>query len=103
MLYSITIVSGQSIILWAYGLGIVLVMDSMQELLGRYSPKEPPEIVAIRQYVYDNFHMLPSVGIQGEALIVTVSSSSLANTLRFHVAQMQQAAQTSKRIVLRIV
>ena len=77
-------------------------MDSMQELLGKYSPREPAEITAIKQYIHDTFGVGSSVGIRGETLVVTVSSGALANTLRFHVAKMQRAAQTDKRIILRI-
>lgn len=77
-------------------------MDSLQELLGSYSPKEPPEVLAVKQYIQQTFNYPSSVGIQGEALVVTVASAALANTLRYHMAALRTAAQTDKKIVFRI-
>ena len=77
-------------------------MDSLQDLLGKYSPKEPSEVLAIKQYIEEKFHMSSSVGLQGESIVVTVPSASLANTLRFQVMQLQEVAQTKKRIIFRI-
>jgi hypothetical protein len=77
-------------------------MDSLQDLLGRYKPQEPEEILAIKRYIYDTFQVASSVGIQGESIVITVASASLANTLRFHVPRLQAAGNTGKRIILRI-
>jgi hypothetical protein len=77
-------------------------MDSLQDLLGQYSPKEPDEILAIKRYIHEKFDVPSSVGVQGEAIVITVSSAALANTLRFHTAKMQAAAGTGKRLLFRI-
>jgi len=77
-------------------------MEDLKGLLGRYSPKEPGEILGIKQYIHDTFDAPSSVGIQGEAIVITVASAALANTLRFHTAQLQAAGNTAKRIVFRI-
>jgi hypothetical protein len=77
-------------------------MDSLQDLLGKYSPKEPSEVLAIKQYIEEKFHTSSSVGLQGESIVVTVPSAALANTLRFQVTQLKEAAQTDKRIIFRI-
>lgn len=74
----------------------------MRGLLQRYGPQEPPEIVAIRRYILETFNAASSVGMQGDAIVVTVPSAAFANTLRFHTAKMQAAADTTKRIMLRI-
>jgi hypothetical protein len=77
-------------------------MDSLQELLGSRSPKEPPEVLAIKQYIQTTFSAPSSVGLQGETIVITVASASLANTLRYHAARLKDAAQTDKKIVFRI-
>jgi hypothetical protein len=77
-------------------------MDSLQDLLGKYSPQEPAEVLALKRYIQETFNAASSVGLKGESIIVTVSSAALANTLRFHITKLQAAAQTDKRIIFRI-
>jgi hypothetical protein len=77
-------------------------MDKLEDLLGRYAPAEPPEVAAIKQYIQATFSADAQVGITEKAITVTVTSAALANTLRFHATKLQKAADTDKRIVLRI-
>lgn len=77
-------------------------MEDLKGLLSRYSPQEPAEILGIKQYIHDTFDVPSSVGIQGESIVITVSSAALANTLRFHTTKLQAAGNTAKRIVFRI-
>ena len=77
-------------------------MDSLQELLGRYSPKEPDEIAAVKRYILDEFGAKSSVGLHGETLVITVSSASLANALRLRVTSIQKIAKTKNKIMFRI-
>jgi hypothetical protein len=78
-------------------------MESLGDLLAkRQVPQEPAEIQLIKQYVRENFDASVSVAIKDESLIVTVTSAALAGALRMRLRQMQHAAQTQKRIVLRI-
>jgi hypothetical protein len=77
-------------------------MDSMSDLLGNYNPAAPDEILVIKRYIADEFGATASVGLQGEALVITVASASLANALRLRLPALQAAAGTKKRIVFRI-
>lgn len=77
-------------------------MDSLQELLGRYSPKEPKEIAAVKRYIFDEFGAQSSVGLHGETLVITVTSASLANALRLKTVTLQKIAKTKKKIMFRI-
>lgn len=77
-------------------------MESLSDVLGRYVPKESDEVLAIKRYIYETFNVPSSVGLQGESIVITVSSGALANTLRFHTAKLQAAGKTEKRIVFRI-
>ena len=77
-------------------------MDSLQELLGSYTPKEPHEIMAIKRYIFDQFGVQSSVGLHGETLVITVTSASLANVLRLRITSLQKAAHTTRKIMFRI-
>lgn len=77
-------------------------MDSLHNLLSQYSPKEPAEVLALKQYIQETFNAPSSIGLQGEAIVITVASAALANTLRFHTTKLQAAAQTDKRLIFRI-
>lgn len=76
-------------------------MDSLQDLLGKYSPKEPDEIAAVKRYVHEQFEAESSVGLHGETLVITVKSASLANALRLRLPTLQKIAKT-KKILFRI-
>lgn len=77
-------------------------MDNLQDLLGKYSRKEPREITALKQYIHEQYQSEASVGFQGEAIVVTVHSAALANTLRYQMTKLKSVAETKKRIILRI-
>lgn len=77
-------------------------MESIAEVLGRYSPQEPDEIGAIKRYILKEFGAKARVGLHGETLVVTVHSASLANALRLKIVSLQKAANTDKKIMFRI-
>jgi hypothetical protein len=77
-------------------------MESIGDLLKRYSPKGPDDVMAVKKYIAETFQTSVSVGMQGEALVVTVPSASLANTLRLRAIAIQEATGTTKRLIFRI-
>lgn len=77
-------------------------MDSISDLLGKRMPQEPDEIKRIKQYIDEQFHASSVVSLQGESLVITVKSASLANMLRLRITQLQEASGTDKKLILRI-
>jgi hypothetical protein len=77
-------------------------MDEIGDLLSYRTPQEPPEIAAIKRYVDEHFQIPVQVGIQNEAIVITVASASLANTLRLRLPQLQLAAKTTRKLIFRI-
>ncbi len=77
-------------------------MDSLQELLGKYGPKEPDEVAALKRYVFKEFGSTPKITVQDRVIVITVNSASLANTLRLRTTALQAAASTDKRLIFRI-
>ena len=78
------------------------VVDSLQDLLGRYSPQEPDEIGAVKRYIFEEFGAESNVGLHGETLVITVTSASLANALRMRLLTLQKIAKTKRKIMFRI-
>lgn len=77
-------------------------MDNLGDLIAKRAPKEPPEIAAIKQYIKATLNSSSKVSFQGEAIVVTVTSASLANTLRYHASKLKAAAGTEKQLIFRI-
>jgi hypothetical protein len=77
-------------------------MDSLQDLLRARQPREPEEFTAIKRYIADEFGAESSIGLQGEALMITVRSAALANALRLRLPALQALAKTDKRLLFRI-
>lgn len=76
--------------------------DSLFDILARKDFSEPPELVAVRGYIHDHFQTDAEVIVHEFEIIIVVPSASLAGVLRFHVRKLQTAAQTKKRLVIRI-
>jgi hypothetical protein len=77
-------------------------VESIGDILKKYSPKGPDDVMAVKQYIAKQYDTPVSVGVQGDAIVITVPSASLANTLRFRVTDIQEAAHTTKRLLFRI-
>jgi len=77
-------------------------MDSIGDLLSTYNMAVPDEVTAIKDYIAKEFDEEARVGIQGETLVITVHSASLANALRLRQVAMQRAVHTTKRLLFRI-
>lgn len=77
-------------------------MDSVADVLNRFEPDMPDEIVAIKRYIEKEFKAGASVALRDDAIVVTVNSGSLANTLRLRIIDIRRDANTKKRIIFRI-
>lgn len=77
-------------------------MDSLQDIMSKFGKPEQPELIALKQYVDTHFHTPISVAFSGEAIVITVPSAALANTLRLQTARIQEACNTQKRLLFRI-
>lgn len=77
-------------------------MESVADVLGKYKPQNPDEVLAIKHYIEKEFNTGANVRLSNDVIIVTVNSASLANTLRLRINQLRSAADTKKRILFRI-
>lgn len=77
-------------------------MDELGDILARKDFDIPPEIRAIKDYVRRYYDAEVRVTIQPQAIVVAAHSAALIGTLRLNLPKLQAAAQTEKRILLRI-
>ncbi len=77
-------------------------MDSLADLLKNRTPEEPPEVIAVKRYIQEQFGEPSSVRLQGKSLIITVAQGGLAATLRMRLPQLKRMVGPDLRIVLRI-
>ncbi|HSX32987.1 MAG TPA: hypothetical protein VLF91_01475 [Candidatus Saccharimonadales bacterium] len=78
-------------------------MDTLADLLSSYKSEQPPEILAIKRYIFEEFGAEASVSLQGDTgLVITVKSPALASTLRLRLRALQEVAKTEKRLIFRI-
>ena len=75
--------------------------DSLFDILSQKDFSEPPETVAIKQYVHGHYQVSVEATVRGSDIIVTTPSAALTSTLRFQIRQIKKAAKTNKRIVFR--
>ncbi len=76
--------------------------DSLGDILGGRTPKEPEEIRIIKNFVLDKFKSKAGVTIRDRQIIITVQGAALAGTLRMHLHELKKLCQTEKRLVIRI-
>ncbi|MBC7582046.1 hypothetical protein H7097_04245 [Aeromicrobium sp.] len=76
--------------------------SSLADLLANRDFEEPAEMLAIKKFVHDAYQSEVEVQIRDSEIIVTTPSAALANTLRLKLPQLRKAAETEKKIVLRI-
>lgn len=74
---------------------------ALGEILGN-KWAEPPEIDRIKSFVADKYHATVQVVIHPQQITLVTSNSALAGAMRLELSAIQQAAQTEKRLVIRI-
>ena len=77
-------------------------MDSLFSILSDRNFDEPPEILAIKKYIQDEFQSEATVISRDKDVIVTVSGAALAGTLRMRSPEIKRRCQIDKRLVFRI-
>lgn len=77
-------------------------MDSLENILSRYSAPEQPELIALKKYVDEHYHVEVGTAISGDSIVVTVPGAALANTLRLQAIKIKAACQIEQRLLFRI-
>jgi hypothetical protein len=73
--------------------------NSLADILANRSYDEPDESLAIKSYVMEAFGKAVAVTVKDKEIQIFAQSAALANALRMRSRQIQQAADTEKRLV----
>jgi hypothetical protein len=76
--------------------------QSLQDIMGSRVPKEPPEVVIIKQFVHETFAVDCGVAVQQQQIIIQVRGAALAGALRPYLGDIKTACATDKRLIIRI-
>lgn len=76
--------------------------DSLGSLLSQRELFEPPEIARIKRFLMAEYQVGAQVGISGDKIVISVKGAALAGTLRMRLLELEQVAQTTKRLIIRI-
>lgn len=79
-----------------------LVMDSLQDILGKRQFKAPDEIAAIQGYIQSHYKSDSSVRAEKDVVFIAVPSSTLAATLQLERQKIiDSCGLNNKRLVIR--
>jgi len=77
-------------------------MESLQNLLASRKFTPPAEIEIVKSYIQRKYSSGCVIKVQREAVMVSVSNSALASTLRLEQQALIKACGLTKRLVIRI-
>ena len=77
-------------------------MGNIGDILRSRPYVEPPEIAAIKAYVFDHFHVEVSVQVRPDVIVIKAPGASLASTLRLNSRELIESCHLDKRLVFRI-
>jgi hypothetical protein len=77
-------------------------MKELGDILRFRDFEEPLEVRAIKEYVRRYYEVEVNVRVQQHAIVVSARSASLIGSLRMNLPKIQAAANTDKRILLRV-
>jgi len=77
-------------------------MDSLFDILGRRDYDVPPEVVAIKKYIHQEFGADVEVLVRVKDIVIAGRSAALVGSMRLHGPRIQKAANTDKRLVFRV-
>jgi hypothetical protein len=78
-------------------------MDGLGDILRFRDFDEPLEVRAIKEYVRRYYETDVNVRVQQHTIVVSARSAALIGSLRMNLPKIQAAANTDKRILLRVV
>lgn len=81
---------------------LVIMTDSLGDIMGSRNYSEPPEIQKIKDFVYQEVQLIPSVSVTKTSFIVSVPSAAAAGNLRFKLFQLQRQLGNERKIILKI-
>ncbi len=76
--------------------------NSLSDILQNRDFDEPAESVRIKKYIASKYDKSIEVKVSDKDIIISAQGAAFVNTLRMQWKQIQQAADTDKKLVFRI-
>jgi hypothetical protein len=77
-------------------------MDSLTDILSNKQFAEPDELTKLKKFIKDEYSSAASISINGQSIIISVKSSSLASSLRLRLPEIKRKLSIEQPIRLRI-
>ena len=77
-------------------------MDSMEDLLKAKKPTEPPQLQAMKDYVFSKHNEIVKCSVSQFGYILIVPNASLASTLHMESPQIIAVCNLDKKLFIRI-
>jgi hypothetical protein len=77
-------------------------MDSLNSILGDKNFDKPTEIDELKRFIRDNYQSESEILIRGHRIIISVSSSALANSLRLRMPEIKRELKIERDLSFRI-
>ncbi len=79
-----------------------VAMDSLQDILGKRSFDEPPEVATIKTFVRKQFSMDVGVMVGPHSITIMTPSAGLAGSLRPLLHKLKKELNSDKKLFIRI-
>jgi hypothetical protein len=76
--------------------------NSLADILMNRSFDEPEEATGIKNFVLEKYNKSVAVTVREKDILIVAQGASFAGALRMQSRQMQRAASTTKRLIIRI-
>jgi len=76
--------------------------DSIGDVLGKRRYDEPPELTIVRDFVRAHYGEVPKLKISQNSIIIYVSNSALAGSLRMRLHTLKTKINSDKKLIIRI-
>lgn len=76
--------------------------DSLANILMNRNFDEPEEVTSIKNFVMEKWGKSVAVTVREKDILIAAQGAAFAGALRMQARQMQRAAGTTKRLVIRI-
>ncbi len=77
-------------------------MDSIKNILTDNNTGVPPQLQALKDYVYTNHNQKIKVSVTNGGYSITVPNASLASTLQMEIPKIQIKCNISEKLYIRI-
>lgn len=77
-------------------------MDSLQDMLQKKRPSEPPQVAALKKYALDKYGTEISVRVSPKHYLITVKQSAIASKLHIETATIVSVCNLDKRLVIHV-